>query len=95
MSIFAMDSALWGVYTSETNSHVLRTDPHAYLEKFDLTQEEAQAIVEQDFASLLDLGAHPFLMYKMALRLEGGFSIGFLERYLGSLHGHQLRDIVT
>jgi hypothetical protein len=95
MSIFAMDSALWGIYTSQENAEQLRTNAPSYLAEFDLTPEEAAAIAQQDFGTLLDLGAHPFLMYKMALRLEGRFSIEFLERYLGPLRGHQLRDIVT
>lgn len=95
MSVYGLDSALWGVYTSQESAELLRTAPHTYLEPFDLTEEEARAIAEQDFAALLDLGAHPFLMYKMALRLEGAFSLSFLERYLGQLQGHSLRDIVT
>jgi hypothetical protein len=95
MSIYALDSALWGIYTSEEQARRFRTDPGEYVAGFDLTPEEATAVLEQDFGTLLDLGAHPFLMYKMALRLEGGFSIEFLERYLGPLRGHQLRDIIT
>ena len=95
MSIFAMNSALWSVYTSQENAEQLRSDADSYVARFDLTPEEAAAIARQDFAALLDLGAHPFLMYKMALRLEGRFSIEFLERYLGPLRGHHLRDIVT
>lgn len=95
MSVLGVDSALWGVYTTQENANRLRTDPDAYLAQFDLTEEESHAIAAQDFAFLLDAGAHPFLMYKMALRLEGRFSIEFLERYLGPLRGHELRDIVT
>lgn len=95
MSVYGIDSALWGVYTSRANAEHLRIDPAGYLQRFDLTAAEADAISSQDFAALLDLGAHPFLMYKMALRLEGGFSIPFLERYLEPIRGHELRDIVT
>lgn len=95
MSVYGMDSALWGVYTSRENTERLRTDSANYLSQFDLSPEEAEAIAAFDFGALLDLGAHPFLMYKMALRLEGGFSISFLDRYLGPLRGHELRDIVT
>lgn len=95
MSIHAVDSALWGVYTSQQNAEQFRTDPAGYVARFDMTIDEAAAVVAQDFGTLLDLGAHPFLMYKMALRLEGRFSIKFLDRYLGPLRGHHLRDIVT
>lgn len=95
MSVYGIDSALWGVYTSRVNAELFRQDASAYLDGFELTPDEAAALSAQDFATLLDLGAHPFLMYKMALRLEGGFSITFLERYLGPLRGHPLRDIVT
>ena len=95
MSIYAVDSALWGVYTSQENAEELRGDPAGYVARFDMTPEEAAAVATQDFGALLDLGAHPFLMYKMALRLEGRFSIEFLERYLGALRGHHLRDIIT
>lgn len=95
MSIYGMDSALWGVYTSSENAEELRTNPAGYLSRFELTPQESDAISSQDFATLLDLGAHPFLMYKTALRLEGAFSIPFLERYLEPLRGHKLRDVVT
>ncbi|MCY1674948.1 hypothetical protein OVA06_09540 [Pseudarthrobacter sp. SL88] len=95
MSIYGINSALWGVYTSPENGQQLREQPDDYIARFDLTPQEATAITAQDYAALLDMGAHPFLMYKMALRLEGRFSIEFLQRYLGRLRGHQLRDIVT
>ncbi len=95
MSIHGLNTALWGVYTSRANAEDLRDQPHEYVARFELTAEEAAAIAGQDYAALLELGAHPFLMYKTALRLEGQFSIEFLKRYLGPLQGHQLRDIVT
>ncbi|WP_165838107.1 hypothetical protein [Pseudarthrobacter sp. AG30] len=95
MSIYALDTALWGIYTSQQNAEQIRTNPETYVRGYDLTAEEADALRNQNFGALLDLGAHPFLMYKMALRIEGGFSIDFLQRYLGPLRNHSLRDIVT
>jgi hypothetical protein len=95
MSIFALDSALWGIYTAAENADLMRKDPVAYAARFALTPAESSAFLRRDYGALLDLGAHPFLMYKMALRLEGGFSIDFLERYLAPLQGHELQDIVT
>jgi hypothetical protein len=95
VSIHGIDSALWGVYTSRENAQQLREQPDAYLQRFELTKEETAAIIAQDYGALIDLGAHPFLMYKMALRLAGGFSMEFFERYMVALRGHELRDIVT
>lgn len=95
MSVYAVDSALWNVYTSDVNAQLLRNDPEAFVGRFDLSPLEREAIVREDFGALLDLGAHPFLMYKFALRLEGQFSLEFFERYMNSLRGHELRDIVT
>jgi hypothetical protein len=95
MSQLSMNTALWGVYTSETNANRIRTDANAYLADFDLTDEEREAIATQDYAALLGLGAHPFLMFKMAFRLAGGFSMEFIQSYVGQLEGSELRDIVT
>jgi hypothetical protein len=95
MSQLGMNSALWGVYTSTANADALTTTPESYLNGFDLTDEERLAIAEQDYAALLMLGAHPFLMFKMAFRLAGGFSHEFVNGYVGALSGLELRDIVT
>jgi hypothetical protein len=92
MTQLGMNSALWGVYTSAENAERIRKEPETYLATFDLTAEEATA---QDYATLLQLGAHPFLMFKMAFRLAGGFSMEFIQGYVGQLEGLELRDITT
>jgi protocatechuate 4,5-dioxygenase alpha chain len=95
MTQLGMNSALWGVYTSAENAERIRTEPEAYLASFELSAEEATALAAQDYATLLQLGAHPFLMFKMAFRLAGGFSMEFIQGYVGQLEGLDLRDIVT
>lgn len=95
MSQLGIDSALWGVYTSAENAERFRADPDEYLAAFDLTEQEHAAVAAQDLAALLELGAHPFLMFKMAFRLAGGFSMEFIENYVAQLEGLELRDIVT
>lgn len=95
MSKLGINSALWGVFTSVENADQFGIDPDDYLAQFDLTPEEGAAIVVQDYATLLTLGAHPFLMFKMAFRLAGGFSMEFIESYVAQLEGLELRDIVT
>lgn len=95
MSAYGMNSALWGVYTSADDSELFLSEPDAYLSRFELETDERDALAARDYGKLLDLGAHPFLIYKMALRTAGGFSMELIERYLGSVSGHELRDIVT
>jgi hypothetical protein len=95
MTQLGMNSALWGVYTSAENAERIRDEPGVYLATFDLTAEETAALESQDYATLLQLGAHPFLMFKMAFRLAGGFSMEFIQGYVGQLEGLELRDITT
>lgn len=95
MSILGMNSAMWNIYISADNTAQFLEDPDAYLEGFDLESSERDSLRAQNWGDLLERGAHPFLMYKMFLRTSGGFTLEALQRYLGTLHGRQLRDIVT
>jgi hypothetical protein len=95
MTQFGMNSALWGVYTSQANADLIASDPDAYLESFPLSDFERKALAQQDYRALLEAGAHPFLMYKMALRINRGFSLEFVMGYVAQLEGLELRDIVT
>ncbi|MGP6177750.1 hypothetical protein ACTU6U_10665 [Microbacterium sp. A196] len=95
MSQFGMNSALWNIYTSAENTALFLSDPDTYLGRFELEPAEREAIRSSEWGVLLDLGAHPFLMYKMFLRTSGGFSMEAVQRYLGKVHGHPLRDVVT
>jgi serine/threonine protein kinase HipA of HipAB toxin-antitoxin module len=95
MSRYGIDSALWGVYTSAENARLLLSDPASYLARFPLSDTERDALAGQDYRALLQAGAHPFLMYKMALRINGGFSLPFVMDYVGQLEGLELGDIVT
>ncbi|HWI30069.1 MAG TPA: hypothetical protein VNT50_01125 [Microbacterium sp.] len=95
MTQLGINTALWNVYTSEANARLIREDPDTYLAEFELSEAERVALAQQDYRTLLELGAHPFLMFKMAFRLAGGFSMEFIENYVGQLQGLSLRDIVT
>lgn len=95
MSKYGLDAAMWHIYTSQDNARRFREDVDAYLAKFPLSEEEREALASEDRAALLELGAHPFLIYKMALRLAGGFSMEFITSYLAPLQGKTLRDIIT
>lgn len=96
MSQLGVNSALWSAYTSAENTGLLRSSPDAMLAPFDLTEAERAALAAQDWRTLLEGGAHPFLMFKLLLRLMGpGFSMEYLQSYLGQLEGAHLRDIVT
>lgn len=91
-----MNTAMWSVYHSREDVDRLISDPDAFLRQFDLEEDERRAIMEQDIRALLRAGAHPFLMYKMALRVWGTqFSMEKLQRYLCQLEGEHLRDIIT
>lgn len=95
MSKLGMNKALWAMYTSAERTEQALSDPAAFLADFDLTPHESSAVAALDFAALLTAGAHPFLMFKAALRTRGPMNLPKLREYVGQLHGLELRDIVT
>lgn len=95
MSVLGMNRVLHSVYVSAEQARRLKEEPEALLADYDLTDRERRAIAELDYRTLLQEGAHPFLMYKTALRMADPFTFESLKQYIGSIHGLELRDIVT
>ncbi len=95
MTRYAIDKVLWDIYRDRATAETFVADPAAVLTPRDLTAEERDALLRGDLRALLTTGAHPFLLYNFALRLEGHFSIPFTVRYVTQLRGLEVGDITT
>ena len=51
----------------EANRDAFRDDPDAYLDRWDLTPEQRQAVVERDWLGLLQLGGNIYYTFKLAI----------------------------
>ncbi|GGM94808.1 hypothetical protein GCM10011609_35330 [Lentzea pudingi] len=95
MSRYEVDKALWDVYRDASAAKQYRRDPVGFLAPRDLSDEEREALAARDVRRLVALGSHPFLTYNFALRLAGGFSMPFVQDYVGQLQGLVVGDITT
>lgn len=95
MSHYATSRVLWEVARDGSLAELLRTDPAAVLDSRDLESKERKALAAGDIRALFELGAHPFLLYHFALRLAGGWSLPFMQDYLGKLQGLSVGDLET
>jgi hypothetical protein len=93
MSRLGVSRSLWELYKSAESTEQYRTDPDAFLARFELEPDEAADVRAMDVRALFERGIHPFLVYMSAFRLEGAFSLEFVFRYVGQLDGLDLRDI--
>ena len=62
MSRYGMDKVMREVVMDEKVAAVFRADTERFLEGRDLTDEEREALIKVDYATLYRLGAHPFLL---------------------------------
>jgi hypothetical protein len=72
--------------------------PAAFLVGRDLAIDERRALVEQDYGALYALGAHPFLLWGWAARvdaLRGGDKEHFRDRYSAAVRAHGYPDFST
>lgn len=95
MSRYATNKALWAATADADLARRIREDPTTALGGWDLTDDERSALAKTDVRGLFLLGVHPFLLYNYALRQAGGFSMPFLESYLGQLDGLQTGELET
>jgi protocatechuate 4,5-dioxygenase alpha chain len=95
VSRYEVNKVLWQVYRDPATARAFTTGPHTVLDGRDLTADERTALAEHDVRALVAGGAHPFLVYNFALRLEGAFSIPFAVAYVKRLEGLSLGDITT
>lgn len=95
MSRYATSVVMWDVTRDGALAEQFRTEPDAVLKDRDLTEEEHAALAAKDVRALFELGIHPFVLYHFALRLAGGFSMPFIQQYLGRLQGLTVGDLET
>jgi protocatechuate 4,5-dioxygenase alpha chain len=60
-------------FNHESNRDEYARDPAAYADKFDLSKEQKQALVAEDYLQLLRLGANIYYLAKLAV--PKGFSM--------------------
>ena len=95
MSRYITARAMWEITGDRDLATMFRADPGAVLGGLDLTEDERVALATGDLRALFQLGIHPFVLYNFALRLAGGFSMPFIEQYLGQLRGLTVGDLET
>ncbi|MYQ30437.1 hypothetical protein [Streptomyces sp. SID4956] len=95
MSRYETDKVLWEICRDQAVADAFTLAPHAFLASRALEPPERDALAERDVRALVGGGAHPFLVYNFALRLEGRFSIPFAVRYVSALQGVETGDITT
>jgi protocatechuate 4,5-dioxygenase alpha chain len=66
----------------EANREEFRADERAYLDKFRMSEEQKQAVLERDFTKLIDLGGNIYFLVKLSN--TDGWSA---QRAVGSMTG--------
>lgn len=95
MSRYATSRAMWEITRDRELAEQFRSDPAAVLAERDLDDEERKALTAADIRALFELGTHPFVLYHFALRVEGGWSMPFLQSYIGQLQGLTVGNLET
>ena len=95
MSRYAASRLMWDITRDRDMAERFRADPAAVLAGRDLTDEEHMALAAGDIRTLFELGTHPFVLYHFALRLAGGWSMPFMQDYVGQLNGLTVGDLET
>ncbi|MDO6681904.1 MULTISPECIES: protocatechuate 3,4-dioxygenase [unclassified Oceanobacter] len=69
-------------FNSEDNRQAFRDDPEAYMERFGISDEQRQAVRDQDIIRMLELGGSIYYMAKFAIifgwnmQIIGGMQTG-------------------
>ncbi|MCZ0999471.1 hypothetical protein O1M63_17430 [Streptomyces mirabilis] len=95
MSLYETSRVMWEITRDKEVAARFQADPEAVLDGRDLTDLEREALAANNFRALFELGIHPFVLYHFALRLAGGFSMPFIQQYLGQLQGLTVGDLET
>ena len=66
----------------EANREAFRADERAYLDKFRMSDEQKQAVLDRDFTKLIDLGGNIYFLVKLSN--TDGWSA---QRAVGSMTG--------
>jgi protocatechuate 4,5-dioxygenase alpha chain len=95
MSRYALDKVLW-TYAREPDFRArFDADAGAAVAGRGLSGPERAALERRDFRAILELGAHPFLLYSFAIAANGGWSFDMMKDYVARLDGVVLGDIET
>ena len=62
MSKYQVDKVMREVILDLKTANAFKADTEKFLEGRDLTEEERNALIDIDYATLYRLGAHPFLL---------------------------------
>ena len=95
MRHYATSRAMWATTRDRELAERFRADPAAVLDGRDLDDRERAALAAGDIRGLFELGIHPFVLYHFALRLAGGWSVPFMQDYLGRLKGLNVGTLET
>ncbi len=95
MTRYALDKVLW-TYAREPGFKArFDADPGEAVGERGLSEPERAALEQRDFRAIIELGAHPFLLYAFAIAAHGGWSFDLMKTYVAQLEGVVLGDIET
>lgn len=84
MSQFSTEHALWDLSGNPVNIQQYMADPDAFLDRYNLSDEERKMIREKDVKGLAKQGNSQMLIMLFYLAQEGGFE--HLPDYLGKMN---------
>jgi len=67
MSLYELQKLIYHVNRDETHRERYRQDPAAFIDSYDLTEEEANAALHIDIRTLYTLGVHSLLLRPFTL----------------------------
>lgn len=82
--------------TQEPESfRAFKENPHAFLEKQDLSPEEKEALIKIDYTTLYAAGVHPFLLNGFISRLWSGDRAQMMTEYRAKIASLGYPDFST
>lgn len=81
MTYFAIEQALWGISQDPSAASAFLEDAEAYLGRFNLAQDEREAVREFNVRALVEKGVAPMLVMQSWNAVQGPDEIGeYLRR---------------
>jgi len=87
MSLYQLDKAIKLMTHNEDPApfQAFLNDPRAFAGRFDLTDEERQALLNKDVKGLYSMGVQPFILQMFAAKTSGEDPMAFMPRYVEML----------
>ncbi|HXG35349.1 MAG TPA: hypothetical protein VNL15_00095 [Dehalococcoidia bacterium] len=96
MSRYGVDKVCWHIAIDPSLGDKFLEDPKAFVEGYDLSAEERQALIQMDFVALYKMGANPFLLSQWAGQvLPERKNPDFRDWYAASLAPYGRPDFAT